>query len=116
MAIEIEDAAKVAKETVHGQISRQEVNKIQPKKRGKYSSPEPKSSFIECIRCGRVCHNPKDCRFKNTICHYCNKIGHIEAACLKKKKESAKLTGERNKLKKIFSISQTNTINKVKVS
>ena len=115
MAIEIEDAAKVAKETVHGQISRQEVNKIQSKKRGKYSSPEPKSSFIECIRCGRVGHNPKDCRFKNTTCHYCNKIGHIEAACLKKKKESAKLTGERNKLKKIFSISQTNTINKVKV-
>eukprot|EP00795_Rhopilema_esculentum_P005001 gene5001-biopygen83 len=54
MAIEIEDAAKVAKETVHGQISRQEVNKIQPKKRGKYSSSEPKSSFIECIRCGRL--------------------------------------------------------------
>eukprot|EP00795_Rhopilema_esculentum_P013866 gene13866-4813_t len=65
--------------------------------------------------CGRVGHNPKDCRFKNTTCHYCNKIGHIEAACLKKKKESAKLTGERNKLKKIFSISQTNTVNKVKV-
>ena len=115
MAIEIEDAAKVAKETVHGQISRQEVNKIQPKKRGRNSSPEPKSSFIECIRCGRVGHNPKYCRFKNTTFHYCNKIGHIEAACLKKKKESAKLTRERNKLKKIFSISQTNTINKVKV-
>ena len=32
-----------------------------------------------------------ECRFKNAKCHYCSKIGHLEAACIKKKRDSEDL-------------------------
>ena len=34
-----------------------------------------------CYRCGEDGHHPAACRFKNTECSYCKKIGHIFRAC-----------------------------------
>ncbi|XP_015124154.1 uncharacterized protein K02A2.6-like [Diachasma alloeum] len=31
-------------------------------------------------------HTPDNCKFRNTVCTYCSKLGHIETACIKKKK------------------------------
>ena len=39
---------------------------------------------------------------KRTTCHYCSKIGHLEVVCLKKKRDSNILRGERRKTQKIF--------------
>ena len=38
-----------------------------------------------CPRCGKTGHIPKECRFIDTTCRFCQKKGHIEAVCLKKK-------------------------------
>ena len=115
IAIQTEDAAKVAKETVHGQKSNQEIKKIQSNKKGKSASFELQSPSAECIRCGRTGHSAKECRFKKATCHYCSKVGHLEAACLKKRRDSENLKGERKKAKKIYTISQPTTVNKIKV-
>ena len=97
VAIETEDAAKVAKETVHGQSSTYEINRVQSKRKARSSPAKFQSSTGECIRCGRRGHSPKDCRFKNSTCNYCDKIGHLEFACLKKKRDSKNLKHEQKK-------------------
>ena len=38
-------------------------------------------------RCSKMDHGSKDCPFKETVCNYCQKMGHFLAACLKKRKE-----------------------------
>jgi hypothetical protein len=99
-AVEIEEASKVAKETVHGQpIDEQrllDVNKVsnrKPSRQGKpqrhYGGNQPQDK--PCFRCGKPGHSPAECRFKTSKCNYCAKEGHIYAACNKRKSD------ERNK-------------------
>ena len=38
-----------------------------------------------CYRCGGG-HHPADCRFKDTACHFCGKLGHIAGVCRSKQK------------------------------
>lgn len=40
-----------------------------------------------CYRCGEDGHHPAACRFKNTECSYCKKIGHIFRACRSRGKQ-----------------------------
>lgn len=97
VAIETEDAAKVAKETVYGSKPKP-VHKIHvPEKKDKRpskktsTSSKSKRDFPEgtCGRCGKTGHQGNDCRFKNTVCNFCKKTGHLEAVCLQKKKPSS---------------------------
>lgn len=37
-----------------------------------------------CFRCGNK-HSPDGCRFLKAKCNFCNKVGHIEKACITKK-------------------------------
>ena len=115
IAIETEDAARVAKETVHGPHLNQDIHKIQPNRKGRSSPTEPQSCPATCIRCGKPGHSPKECRFKHTTCHYCSKMGHLEVVCLKKKRDSNILRGERRKTQKIFTISKPTATNKIQV-
>ena len=78
IAIETEEAAKVAKETVHGQCTRT-VSKVKPHKQSK---PDSKA----CFRCDKTGHEPKDCRYRESTCNYCKIKGHLETACRKKEK------------------------------
>ena len=34
-----------------------------------------------CYRCGRLTHDPVDCQFRDSECHYCHKKGHIAPVC-----------------------------------
>jgi hypothetical protein len=94
IAIETEDAAKVAKDTVHGSKPKP-VNKVdhlnKAKPRGNANSgnrsTHPKFSGA-CYRCGRPDHKPSDCRFKDSDCSFCGIKGHLEKACRKKKASS----------------------------
>ena len=89
VAQEIEEAAKVAKETVHGSI---ELPSTTPASSGpKQSTKQSRQSTLSlpkgaCLRCGKTNHAAKNCRFINTICHYCQKKGHLESVCFKKKR------------------------------
>lgn len=49
-----------------------------------------------CQSCGRTDHQRHDCRFRDTICNYCHKKGHIEAACRAKQKPSSSRPGQKN--------------------
>ncbi|XP_014663412.1 PREDICTED: uncharacterized protein K02A2.6-like [Priapulus caudatus] len=90
IAIETEDAARVAKETVYGAKSNP-VNKVKEHKPfQKAQSPKEggaKPKF-KCYRCGKDNHLANDCRFKNAICNFCKKQGHIEPACMQKARDA----------------------------
>ena len=104
VAVETEDAAKVAKETVYGSSSKQvvAVNKVQDKSprtppsggessrskaalHSRHKTDFPKGT---CPRCGKTDHGARDCPFKESICNYCQKIGHLQSVCLQKRKDS----------------------------
>ena len=80
-AIETEDAAKVAKETMYGPASshfkKPQVNKVETKKK-----MEKKN--IVCYRCGKN-HLAPDCPHKESKCNFCHLKGHLESVCRKKK-------------------------------
>ena len=98
VAMETEEAAKVAKETVYG-MKASAVCKVNSRRR----SPSPDSGEHPvhqvhgkerdypkgtCPRCGKTDHKSVDCPFKEAICRYCQKLGHQEAVCLKKQRQT----------------------------
>ena len=44
------------------------------------SLPGDSTSVKSCYRCGGS-HYAKDCRFKDTVCNYCRKKGHLQRVC-----------------------------------
>nr|KAG5699460.1 hypothetical protein BaRGS_016306 [Batillaria attramentaria] len=87
IAIETEDAAKVAKETVYGSKPRP-VNKVKMNNKGgqpknHQQSNSTTSDSAKCYRCGKS-HRATDCYYKDSKCNYCQKIGHLEAVYRKK--------------------------------
>ena len=105
-AVETEDAAKVAKETVYG-AKQTSVHKIQATKKLYPANPNPSSKFGvprkrdfpkgTCPRCGKTEHASKDCPFKTSTCHFCQKLGHIESACLQGSQPVRNITRRENK-------------------
>ena len=93
VTMETEDAAKAAKETVHGPHATGSdipVYRVNPRRssspRRKATQAAPLAKGV-CHRCGKTGHFAKECRFIDATCRYCQKKGHLEAVCLKKKKE-----------------------------
>ena len=106
IAIETEDAAKVAKETVYGTKTKT-VDKIHLEKQpstGKTHKPTPRSKHTgtssptqptqhtqssknACASCGKTNHTRDKCYFKNAVCNFCKRTGHIEKASFKKNKD-----------------------------
>ena len=41
-----------------------------------------------CLHCGKTNHRSADCPYKEAICWYCQKLGHLEAVCLTKKRHT----------------------------
>ena len=65
VAQEVEEAAKVAKETVHGQ----QVQNFQ-------------NARTACFRCGNSGHFSKACPHIKAICSFCKKTGHLQSVCM----------------------------------
>ena len=88
VAIETEDAARVAKETVYGSKARP-VNKVhQNQKKGPQQNHQQSHSKDQqkCYRCGKA-HKASDCPYKEAKCHFCDKKGHLKAVCQKKQRQ-----------------------------
>ncbi len=88
VAIETEDAARVAKETIHGTrprpVNKVNQNKVKPSRQGHHQSRSTDQE--KCYRCGKA-HKVTDCPFKDATCHFCDKKGHLQAVCMKKKRD-----------------------------
>ena len=76
VAQEVEEAAKVAKETVHGQPSTS-VQKVYHAKSKTSKTQEKKTA---CFRCGNSGHFSKACPHIKAICSFCKKTGHLQSA------------------------------------
>ena len=97
VAVETEEAAKVAKETVYGTSNTlsSSVNKVQGfrKQSGENQFNPRFGNWKEadfppgtCPRCGQSDHESKNCPFREAICHFCQKMGHLQTVCLKKRR------------------------------
>ena len=78
VAQEVEEAAKVAKETVHGQPSTS-VQKVYHAKSKTFKTQEKKTA---CFRCGNSGHFSKACPHIKAICSFCKKTGHLQSVCM----------------------------------
>ena len=100
IAIEIEEATKVAKETVSPTNEAYAVRSQKYPARSKPNQPAlvtkannnnaKATSAPPCGRCDSSGHTERTCCYKSVVCNYCKKVGHIERACLKKKRDCPK--------------------------
>jgi hypothetical protein len=99
IAIEVEEAAKVAKETVYGGRNKPVLSvghKSKPKflqhnkKASSNASAATKGSSqgsdASCYRCGKNDHRANTCKYKNSKCNFCKNVGHLEVVCMKKRR------------------------------
>jgi len=87
IAMETEDAARVAKETVFG-TKPELLHKVvrSRKSPGKSTSKDAEKHEIPvCYRCGKKGHLSEDCGFKNAVCNFCKQKGHLQSVCRNKK-------------------------------
>ncbi|KAK3107500.1 hypothetical protein FSP39_015888 [Pinctada imbricata] len=93
LSVAMETAAKDAAE-VQGVRGEQSVNRIKTqqnkprafgKKKGKPPTPQPQRKPT-CLRCNGE-HLASNCNHSTSTCAYCRKEGHIERACMKKKRD-----------------------------
>ena len=79
-ALEIALSGEAAEKDTHlleGASQSQQIHKVKSSEGGPHQFPEN----IPCLRCGGRDHHPRQCKFKEAICHYCRKKGHIKRVC-----------------------------------
>ena len=84
VAQEVEEAAKVAKETVHGQPSTS-VQKVYHAKSKTSKTQEKKTA---CFMCGNSGHFSKACPHIKAICSFCKKTGHLQSVCMSRLRDN----------------------------
>ncbi|XP_037528183.1 uncharacterized protein LOC119405417 [Rhipicephalus sanguineus] len=79
------ESAALQQKSIKLETEKLEVHKTSHKKGGaKGEQHTPRKAH--CYRCDGS-HDPGECKFRNSSCNYCKKIGHTERACIAKKKQ-----------------------------
>ena len=94
VAQEVEEAAKVAKETVHGQPS----TSVQKVYHAKSKTSKTQKKKAACFRCGNSGHFSKTCPHIKAICSFCKKTGHLQSVCMSRLRDNSKLVKQQMKL------------------
>ena len=92
VAQEVEEIAKVAKETVHGQP----FTSVQKHAKSKTSKTQEKKTA--CFRCGNSGHFSKACPHIKAICSFCKKTGHLQSICMSRLRDNSKLVNHQVKM------------------
>ncbi|KAE8740763.1 hypothetical protein FOCC_FOCC013708 [Frankliniella occidentalis] len=80
--VEVSQMNAVKTENGHGHS----VNKVSYSSKAPEKQTNNQQQKTKCWRCDRTNHKPNECRFINTVCRFCKTEGHIEKACISKKK------------------------------
>ncbi len=91
--IEIVQASESAEKTTKS-LRRHETSEVfytSRKQHQKSSNTPPQDQSRACYRCGGK-HQPTVCKFKEAVCHYCKKTGHISRVCRAKAQKEKKTT------------------------
>uniref|UniRef100_A0A5S6Q6N2 CCHC-type domain-containing protein n=1 Tax=Trichuris muris TaxID=70415 RepID=A0A5S6Q6N2_TRIMR len=85
IAVETEDAAHVAKETVYGtktkmvfKTDEERLTNVSKSKRDQRSRGSKTGSTQKCWRCGNTNHRVVECRFKNAKCNFCGTLAILQ--------------------------------------
>lgn len=91
IALAMEKAVRGAKDVMGNSYDIKEFKVGKQNKQFKDSNPKGNGSFRgyekkqgkdrACTRCTGVNHNSSNCKFKNSKCRNCSKVGHLEKAC-----------------------------------
>jgi len=100
LANEIEDSSKYSGDLTPVAVNKVKQHNKQGQQKNLKQNTSTTSTTFKCIRCGKA-HKATDCPYKDAKCHFCDKIGHLEAVCRKKQYQQKGRGSTSTKVKKI---------------
>ena len=76
-------------------------------KKKKASVNEKNRDNQKCFRCCNTTHLADQCQYKEAICHFCKKRGHLRKMCFKEKKQLHQIEEKSNTVEDLLKIEES---------